>query len=49
MKHDKVNMKDISPLFISGEWDDKYYVDSDSQSSQDYDTNNLKHIITNYN
>lgn len=49
MKYDKVNMKDISPLFVSGEWDDKYYVDSDTQSTQDYDTDNLKYIIANYN
>ncbi len=48
MKYDKVNMKDISPLFISGEWDDKYYIDSDSQSTQDYDTDSLQYIINNY-
>lgn len=48
MKYDKINMKDISPLFISGEWDDKYYVDSDSQSTQDYNIDNLKYIIKNY-
>ena len=49
MKYDKVNMKDISPLFISGEWDDKYYDGSDTQSTQDYDIDNLKYIIANYN
>ena len=48
MKYDKVNMKDISPLFVSGEWDDKYYDGSDTQSTQDYDIDNLKYIINNY-
>ena len=37
-------MKDISPLFISGEWDDKFYTETDSQSTQDYDTDNLKYM-----
>ena len=48
MKYDKINMKDISPLFISGDWDDKYYIDDDSQSTQDYNIDTLKYIISNY-
>jgi GR25 family glycosyltransferase involved in LPS biosynthesis len=43
------NKKDISPLFKSGEWNDKfYYDDHDSQSTQDYELKSLKEIITNY-
>jgi len=49
MKYHKVNMKDISPLFVSGSWDDKNHVYSNSQSTQDYDTDSLKYIISNYN
>ena len=48
MKYDKINMKDISPLFISGDWDDKYYTNDDSQSTQDYNIDTLKDIINNY-
>lgn len=48
MKYNKNKMKDISPLFISGEWDDKIYYDNDIQSTQEYDLDTLKDIILKY-
>ena len=47
-KYDKINEKEISPLFKSGTWDDKVYYDNDTQSTQDYELRNLKEIIKNY-
>lgn len=44
MKENKKKNKDISPLFISGKWDDKVE-HNESQSTQDYEMETIKDVI----